>query len=157
MSRYYRALVRVFGTTDAVLAAHKAFLATEMDWPSHEFSCEWLSLAGQSDETRCFVMRAELSRRAPGIAFLDLAAGELALYPQLMVERLVDDDDRETWEVWQAGKSVYRAGRQEVTGDEYELGAPGLHNYCYGHEEGIKNAMQQAMKLTGITKPLPPL
>ena len=156
MSRYYRTLIRVFGPVESVLAAYEKFLQAEAEWPSHEFSCKWISLSGSSRDISAFEMRAELSRRAPGIAKIDLSAGEWRNGTGLTFERVLDDEDSESVEIFQGGTLLYQNGRQEAYGNIYELGTPGVE-YTYGPHNGDRSALASAMRAAGVTNPFTPL
>lgn len=154
MSITYHALARVFGTFDAVLAVRKLFLEAEIAAPAYSFSIDILGVS--HDEAGGYILRGEMNRRPPAFAELDFTAEPFSQHPQLIIELLVQADDSQTHKVFQAGKLLYEASREEATGDICVFGAPGL-NYCYGKESGVRDAFLIALEAAGIVHQLQPL
>ena len=155
MSRTYRAVVRIFGTNAAVHHVRQAMTIAEANEPGYEFSIKQLSLSSHNFETYGIELRGEARNSPPGFTAVNLQ--ELtAIAPTIIVETVVDDSDGERLLVCQGGKVVYRAYREEVTGDIYEIGQPGVE-YHYGDEEGIRDMFLLALTGAGIKHKLGPL
>lgn len=154
MSTTYRAIARIFGTFDAVMAVRKLLLESEIVAPAYSFSIELLGAS--CEDAGGYILRGEMNRRPPAFAELDFLSEEFAKHPHLIIELLVSADDSEKHQVYQAGRMLYEGTRQEATGDIYELGAPGV-TYCYGKESGTRDAFQIALEAAGVVHQLSPL
>lgn len=154
MSTTYRAVARIFGTFDAVLAVRRLFLEAEMTTPAYSFSIEILNAS--SEDAGGYILRGEMNRRPPAFAELDFMSEPFAKHAHLIVELLVDADDSQTHKVFQAGRLLYDAKRQEATGDVFALGTPGLQ-YHYSQESGVRDAFLIAMEAAGVSHRLAPL
>lgn len=150
MSVSYRVLLRLFGTHEAMNEARRLLYAMEAEYPGYSFSVELLPMSNAPQNTHGLEIRGERNRAMPGFASVDYQAPPFSEMPSLIVERLFEADDRQTHEVFQGGKRLYFAEREEATGDVHPLGAPGLQ-YNYSSEEGLKDAFCFALKLAGVT------
>lgn len=155
MSRHYRALARIFGTTNALDYVRGAIMAAETQSPGYRFSIEPLELGNLPDNTYGIEIRGAANRRKPGFAevnYIELTR----IAGTAIVELLVDDEDMETQEVYQAGKLLYRVRRQEATGGIYELGQSGVE-YVQSPPEVNHFTFLDALAAAGVTHKLKPL
>lgn len=155
MSRTYRVVARIFGTNAAVHHVRQAMTIAEANEPGYEFSIKQLNLSSHDFETYGIEIRGEARNHPSGFAAVDLQA-LTSIAPTIIVETVVDDSDGERILVCQGGKVVYRAYREEVTGDIYDIGQLGVE-YYYGHEEGIRDMFLLALTAAGIKHKLRPL
>jgi hypothetical protein len=155
MSRHYRAMARIFGTTNSLEYVRGAIMAAETRSPGYRFSIEPLELSNLPENTYGFEVRGATNRRPPG--FAELNYSELtSIAGTAIIELLVDDEDMETLEVFQAGKVLYRQRRQEATGDVYELGQPGVE-YVQGTPDVNHFTFLDALTAAGVKHNLTPL
>lgn len=155
MSRHYRAMARIFGTSNSLDYVRGAIMAAETQSPGYRFSIEPLELSNLPENTYGFEVRGAANRRPPGFAelnYIDLTG----IAGTAIIELLVDDEDMETLEVFQSGKLLYRLRRQEATGDVYELGQAGVE-YVQGAPEVNHFTFLDALTAAGVKHKLKPL
>lgn len=148
MSRHYRAMARLFGTTNSLEYVRGAIMAAETRSPGYRFSIEPLELSNLPENTYGFEVRGEANRRLPGFAELNYI-NLTSVAGTAIIELLIDDEDMETLEVFQSGKSLYRLRRQEATGDVYELGQTGVE-YVQGEPEVNYFTFLDALTAAGV-------
>jgi hypothetical protein len=149
-------MARIFGTINAMNHIRGMMTMAEAQNPGYEFSIRQLDLSNLPDNTYGIEIRGAANRHKPGFADVDFIA-LTRIAATVIVEVLVDDEDSETHEVYQAGQLLYRAGRQEATGDVYELGQAGVE-YVYGHDrERMQDAFLKALAAAGVKHKLQPL
>lgn len=155
MSTTYKTILRVFGTTESVLAASRLVLGSEQVCPSQAFKAVYLDISCP-DGFGGFEFFARRQRSAPELCKLDLVVERPLALGDLVVEHLLAADDQETHRILQAGRLLYEASRQEMYGNEYRLGDPDVP-YVYVREVGSKTAFADALRKAGVRRPPPPL
>lgn len=156
MSRSHRALLRVYGADPLLLELRRRILLAEIENPSFKFSLEGLSTGSNPAGFGGFVVKAESQNRPPSFLTVNFTEEPFCEEPHFIVETLHDDEDLEYHLVYSAGKLLYRGQRQELAGDVYELGAPGVA-YCQTHDVGVPNAFLLALAFAGVKHRLQPL
>jgi len=156
MSRSHRALMRVYGAFPVLYELRRRVLLAEIAHPSTKFTLEVLSTGSNPEGFGGFTVSAESQNRPPSFLAVNFTEEPFSGEPHLIAETLHDDGDREHHLVYSAGKLLYRGQRQELAGDVYELGAPGVA-YCQTHDVGVPNAFLLALSFAGVSHRLQPL
>jgi len=155
MSRNYRAMARIFGSSNALSYIRGAMMHAEIQNPGYRFSIEPLELGNLPGNTYGFEVRGESSRYKPG--FVDIDFIELTkVASTAIVEVLIDDEDMETHETFQAGSLLYRNRRQAANIDSYQLGQSNVE-YVQGEPEVNHFGFLDALAAAGVTHKLNPL
>lgn len=155
MSRHYRAVARIFGTNAAVSHVRQAMTLAEAENPGYEFSIKPLKMHTGSFELHGLELRGSASNGAPGFTQAHLAV-ITSVSKTIIVECVIDDEDHETVQVYQAGHLLYETRRQEATGDIYEIGQGGV-DYVYVGEQGTRDIFLLSMTAAGVVHDLTPL